>query len=531
MVPLPLATLAGITPPPHEVEIWDETVDGEIEASELLGEAFDIVGITGYTVHLSRAREIGRFFRNRGVTVVAGGPGVSAASEPMEDSFDVRFLGEAERTWPIFLEEYEAGNHGAEYGGDERADLGDAVAPRWGRLAGKLGDSYLMGAVQVSRGCPFKCEFCNVWKDFGNKMRVKPIELVLAEVRDMYELGMERILFCSDNFVGDKPYAKRLLRELVPLNRSFERPMTYAAELTLTIALDEELMELLAASGFASLLIGVESPSLAALKETNKKHNMFGDVVTSCRTVASFGLAIEGSMIVGFDSDTSEIFEQQFEFLQAACIPHPRMHMMKGIPGTDLWARLAGEGRLVDLDGFYDERMSNSGYYANEFTSNVIPLGMSREELFRGYLDLLERINSWPAFEERAMGYVKLAAERVNEREAAHPTPASPPGPEAKARWQNFLNELEPDARASVGRILEHTMALAPSMVGQVAVFCVRQYVASLNLPSLRGTLTAQAEYESIYEVEEFAIHSTPQPSASAQGAATTTRIELLRQL
>ena len=79
-VPLHLATVAALTPDDFEVQIWDEAVQGPIDENTEFGKSFDLVGVTAYSNHLSRAKKIARIFRNKGIPVVIGGAGDSSRS-------------------------------------------------------------------------------------------------------------------------------------------------------------------------------------------------------------------------------------------------------------------------------------------------------------------------------------------------------------------------------------------------------------------------------------------------------------------
>ena len=111
MVPLGLATVSALTPNDVEVDIWDEAVHGLISDNTDFKKDYDLVGVTGYTNHFGRVREIGETFRRRGIPVAVGGPGVSAEPELYPEYFDILFIGEAEYTWPRFIADWKAGSY------------------------------------------------------------------------------------------------------------------------------------------------------------------------------------------------------------------------------------------------------------------------------------------------------------------------------------------------------------------------------------------------------------------------------------
>ncbi|MGE3274856.1 MAG: radical SAM protein [Vicinamibacterales bacterium] len=478
-VPLHLATVAALTPAGHEVRIWDESVRGEIDEHTDLGGPWDLVGVTGYSNHLARANRIGDFFQARGVPVVIGGAGVTSEPETCRDHFDVVFIGEAEQTWPRFVAEFEAGTHAAEYRATAFPDLADSPPPRWDSIADDMSRRYVTAGLQVNRGCPYTCEFCNVWTDFGRAIRTKPIPQVLDELRTLSALGMRRALICTDNFVGNPKYAKALLREMIALNESFPRPMQFYTELTLNISKDAALLELLADARFSALFIGIESVSEESLKETRKRHNINRGLVEQCRTIQSWGMPIQGSMILGFDHDHPGSFDATFQFLQEACIVTPRLNLLKALASTDLLTRLGADGRVIDRDrAFPDLPMADP---VRAILSNVIPQNMTRVEMFEGYLDLLERVWDWKNVEARVTGFLDLVA-----RDPREPDEASG---RVVAMMRSSFPLFPGVDLETIERVIAHTEATQPRLLENVCSLLLIACGEAARLPMMREAL------------------------------------------
>jgi Radical SAM superfamily/Domain of unknown function (DUF4070) len=485
VTPLHLATVAAMTPKDIDVAIWDEHIRGPVDDCPLLGTA-DLVGVTAFSVHLRRARVIARLARSKGRTVVIGGPGVTAAPETCMDDFDHLFIGETESTWGDFIADFRRGEPKQVYRSTELPDMSSSPRPRWDSIRRDL-PAYVTGGVQVSRGCPFNCEFCSVWQVFGRKMRTKDIEQVIDEIRTLERLGIGSVLFCADNFFGTPKYAKALLRRVIEMNDALARRLLFSAELDINIARDPEMLELLAEANFSSLLIGIETPNVDSLKESRKRMNLRGDLVMTCRTIQSYGVPIDGSIIVGFDHDSTAIFQEQFDFLQAACIPLPKMHMLKAIAGTELRTRLEVDGRVVNV------RLPHSGtsddYLDAAVHTNILPALMSREELMTGYIWLLEEIFDWENFENRIAGFVDnvsrkplRSADANKDRTATH--------------VRGAIVELNPVAREAIIRILDRTESVAPFMLPSVARLSLRHVFESGRVAVIRKELEAQIRYE-----------------------------------
>ena len=394
---LALPTVAGLTPPPHEVVLCDENV----EAIDFDTDA-DIVGITGFVIHKRRMFELAEAFRRRGKLVVAGGPFATLCPEEFHDRVDVLFVGEAEYTWPRFVRDYEAGHWHAEYRQEEKPSMLDSPLPRFDLL--KV-DRYRSMAIQFARGCPFNCEFCDIIVMYGRRPRTKSTAQVLAEVEAIHRLGVANIFVVDDNFIGNKKEAKELLRALAAWQEARHYPLEFMTEVSLNVAQDDELLALMKQAHFTTIFVGIESPRAASLLETNKTQNTREDIVTSVHRIQAVGIEVMAGMIVGFDHDDPSIFEEQFQFIQQARIPISMTGMLNAVPKTPLHARLKAAGRLI-ADSVGDQFV---------FT-NVVPGGMSRLELYEGYRSLLRRLYSYRAYRHRAMDFILNRGSLVGSR-------------------------------------------------------------------------------------------------------------------
>ena len=384
---LSLPTVAGLTPREHEVVLGDENVepvDFETDA--------DIVGITGYVIHKQRIFELIDEFRRRGRLVVVGGPFATLCPEELRGRADVLFVGEAEYTWPRFLQDYAAGSWQAEYCQDEKPSMLDSPLPRFDLL--KL-DRYRTVTIQFARGCPFTCDFCDIIVMYGRRPRTKSVAQVMAEVETIHRLGVANIFVVDDNFIGNKREAKELLRAIAEWQEGHRYPIEFMTEVSLNVAQDSELLDLMKRANFATIFIGIESPRAASLQASGKAQNMREDLLAAVHRVQAAGIQVMAGMIVGFDNDDPSIFEEQFEFIQAARIPISMTGLLNAVPKTPLYARLQAAGRLL-AESVGDQFV---------FT-NIVPGGMSRLELYEGYRRLLARLYSYRNYRRRVMAFI-----------------------------------------------------------------------------------------------------------------------------
>lgn len=393
---LSLPTVAGLTPPGHELILMDENVrpiDFDVDA--------DIVGLTGYVIHRQRLFEIAAEFRRRGKLVVIGGPYASLCPEEVRDHFDVVFVDEAEYTWPRFLSDYEAGCWQREYRQIEKPSMEDSPLPRFDLLEY---DQYRTMTIQFARGCPYNCEFCDIIVMYGRKPRTKSVPQVMAEIDSIHALGIRNIFVVDDNFIGDKKVAKDLLRAVIDWQERHGYPIELMTEVSLNVSQDDELLHLMRQANFSTIFIGIESPRAASLAETHKTQNLRESPLDSVHRIQAAGIEVMAGMIVGFDHDDPTIFEEQFRFIQEARIPVSMTGMLNAVPKTPLYERLRKAGRLI-AESVGDQFV---------FT-NIVPLGMSRVQLYEGYKQLLQRLYGYGNYRRRAMQLILSKGGRIRE--------------------------------------------------------------------------------------------------------------------
>jgi radical SAM superfamily enzyme YgiQ (UPF0313 family) len=384
---LPVAALpliAALTPPEHNITLVDENVTA-IDYERLA--RADIVGLTGMSVQRFRMREILEELKARGVFTVVGGPWVSVREDYFGDLADVIFVGEAEETWPQFLEDWQRGQPRPRYEQAAKTDMTKVPTPRFDFL--KM-EHYLFGSVQFSRGCPFQCEFCDIIVTFGRRPRLKTSAQIIAELEALRAQKIEIAFIVDDNLIGNKKAIKLLLKDLIAYQKANRYPFDFFTEASLDLAEDEELMGLMIDANIISVFIGIESPNEKSLEETRKFQNVrpAGTLVERVHRIQEAGIDVWCGMILGFDHDDASIFTAQRQFLREARISTAMIGMLSAIPKTPLHSRLAEEGRLDPAD-------------EQEFGTNVIPLQMSREELRDGYMEVMRKIYEPEAYFER----------------------------------------------------------------------------------------------------------------------------------
>jgi radical SAM superfamily enzyme YgiQ (UPF0313 family) len=375
--PLGLATLAALCPEDWDVQIVDENIE-----SLPLAPAADIIGVCGMGVQFGRQKELLAYYRTKGYYVVAGGSYASLCPEEYASVADTVISGEAEYIWPEFCRDLEEGIQRKLYTEQGEVNLADSPVPRFDLL--QL-DKYQATSLQFSRGCPFRCEFCDIIVMFGRKPRTKPLAQVERELDELRTRGVRNVFFVDDNLIGNKPVAKELLRFLGEYQRRYRYRFSFGTEASLNLAQDEELLRLFREANFQWVFIGIESPDEESLKETLKFQNTRQDLLTSVRRIYANGLDILAGFIIGFDNDTMSTFDRQYKFIVNSGIQASMIGLLQATPKTPLHARLHKEGRLIPNASHSDN---------SKLGTNVIPKGMSYDQMVEGYRALHWRLFS-----------------------------------------------------------------------------------------------------------------------------------------
>ncbi len=431
-----LTALAGLCGE-HDVYLLDENVE-EIDWESL--RRYDLVGVTGMNVQKVRTRQILVKLRELKLFTVVGGPFVSVQEDFFDGLCDVMFVGEAETTWPQFLEDFSRGlATGKRYEQLQPTDMLTVPRPRFDLL--KV-DRYASGALQYSRGCPFQCEFCDIIVIYGRKPRVKDPDQLVAELDDMRRAGFHSAFIVDDNFIGNKKKAKALLAKLIPWMEEHNYPLRLTTEASIDLADDAELLEMMYRANFRSVFIGIETPRLESLNETKKFQNIRGDSLgAKLARIQAAGLDINAGFIVGFDSDDKGIFDDQFNFIQENGITLAMVGMLQAIPRTPLYDRLKRDGRLVEEDP----------------SCNFVPQQMTRDELREGYWELVRRLYTPEAYLDRyfkvyeSPEYLERRAEICRRAGEGKRLPTLGYG--LALMWSLFVALLRDGSLFSVGRV------------------------------------------------------------------------------
>src|ERR1700676_3306164 len=372
MPPLGLITLAALCPKNWSIRLVDQAFDELLDADILWA---DLVMISGMHVQKTDIFDILARARKLGKRTMVGGPYASSEPDALLALADHVVVGEPDEVFERIPTDLESGLARRLYVIDEKPDVSKTPAPRFDLL--KL-ENYVLMSVQFSRGCPFECEFCDIITLYGRRPRTKRPSQLLAELQALVELGWRKPVFVvDDNFIGNHKLAFELAQEMEVWQKARGYPLLFSTEASIDLAQRPELIEAMVKANFFFVFVGIESPSKEALTEAKKFQNLRVDPLESIRTIQSKGLWVCGGFILGFDSDTADIFEQQKEFIESAAVPWAMAGFLQAPPTTPLYARMKTQGRLL-------EESTTSNFDPPNFkTSLPLPvlLGVSGEVL------------------------------------------------------------------------------------------------------------------------------------------------------
>jgi radical SAM superfamily enzyme YgiQ (UPF0313 family) len=334
-------------------------------------------------------------------TFILGGPVAWSLNQAGEGAklgmFDHVFIGDGEEAFPRFLKLFgERHSLPKVLETRERFDVTKArgfYRPFLDATHGR----YYGGVLEVSRGCPFLCEFCDirVLPDNNRAHNFAPAHVV-AELDHMARLGIKQVLCAADNFIGDVRWAEEVCDRVIEWQERTGRSVALYTWLTINVARHPRLLEKMRRANFDMLFIGVESFSNNSLLETAKVQNTAGDMIEALREIQSYGFAVVAGLIFGFDSDTPDCFEQTLEGMARAGLISGDPSLLTALPGTPLFRRMKLAGRLRN------NKNSLGGY---KYCTNIRYL-MTREELVAGYQGFVKRFCEGPYQYERLKSFL-----------------------------------------------------------------------------------------------------------------------------
>ena len=349
--------LAAITPKKHSVEVVDErysTINFE--------EKYDIVLINFNFSSVMRAYEIADTFRRKSIPVVLSGWYASAVPEEAKIHANSVLIGKGELSWLRLLDDFEKNNLKPFYQ-PTKYDNSVKIPPTNVDIPGFV----ITGAIEATRGCPYRCEFCpEAIVPGGSQYYARPVDEVIAEIKS---LPQKTLMFYDNSLTIDPGYSKSLFKKMKALNKKI-----FCNGNSDVLARDKELVRLSKEAGCVSWLVGFESVSQKTLDEIGKTSNRVEEYFQAVKNIHGHGMAVIGSFMFGFDSDTKDVFDETLKTIKELEIDVADFCILTPVIGTPVFNKLEKEGRILTKDwSKYDMK-------------NVVfePKNMTPEELLQG---------------------------------------------------------------------------------------------------------------------------------------------------
>ena len=349
MPPQGLLLIAAYLPASWPVRFIDENIAPARPADFAWA---DVVMVSGMHIQAPQIHDIATRAQAAGTIAVLGGASVSGAPE-LYPEFDYLHIGEigdgTDRLIACLDRSVAAPPAQQRFETNERLPLCDFPLPAYNlvRLY-----RYLIGSLQFSSGCPYRCEFCDIPALYGRQPRLKTPEQVTAELDAMLaQPGHPSVVyFVDDNFIGNRKAAREMLPHLIAWQRKHGYPLEFACEATLNLAKQHEILALMLEAKFVTVFVGIETPDTDALKAMRKEHNAALPMMEAIRTLNSYGLEVTAGIILGLDTDSAGSEDSLKAFIDLSGIPILTINLLQALPRTPLWDRLKRDGRLIADD-------------------------------------------------------------------------------------------------------------------------------------------------------------------------------------
>lgn len=380
--PLGLLTVAAMLPAHWEKKLIDMNCE---TLKEKHIKWADYVLISSIVGQKNSTKEVVDKVQKIGKTVIAGGSLFTIDWKEFSN-IDTMVLGESEEIISVLVKDMENKNLKKIYSMEDFPAIQKTPVPAWDLVNLPYYNSV---CIQISRGCPYNCEFCDVVQLNGRIPRIKSKDKITAELDSIYKIGWRAgVFFVDDNFIGNKAVIKKeILPAIIEWQKERKYPFTLSTQASINMSDDTELMELMIRAGFATVFIGIETPDPDGLQECGKYHNINRDMLESVKKMQNMGFEVNAGFILGFDSDKDTIFKNQIDFIQKSGIVAAMVGILSVSPKSRLHERLKKANRLIDDTNSSDKNTSEL------FKLNFIPK-MEASKLLDGYSEVLKTIYS-----------------------------------------------------------------------------------------------------------------------------------------
>jgi len=394
--PLALEYLAAGVVEKHEVEILDLRLENNLE-DVLQKFSPDVVGITAYTVHVNTVRNLFKkikLWNPKVLTVVGGHHATIMPEDFISDYIDLIVIGEGIFTFREIVNRYEKGMHFEEIPGTafsmngvliksdpvEKVELDEFPFPAR-KLTARYRNNYYsdwmkpLAAIRTSKGCPYRCNFCAMWKLADGKYYKRNPEKIVEELEGIDE---KYVFFADDESLLDVPRMMELAK-FIKERGITKRYFLYGR--SDTISKNPELIRAWKEIGLERVFVGLEFFRDEDLKYISKKSTV-DDNNKAVKILQDLGIYIYASLIVRPDFNKNDFAELR-SYVTKLKLDFAGFAVLTPLPGTDLFKDV--ESKLIT---------HNYDYF--DFIHTVLPTELPLKEFYKEYLNLYKKgISRW----------------------------------------------------------------------------------------------------------------------------------------
>lgn len=395
--PLGLLTIAGMMPQNYALRLVDMNV------TPLRDEDLDWADITitsSMIIHWHSLETVIARCNARGVPVLNGGPLPTQYHEEIAGDA-VFYLGEAENGFLDIVERMVSDPGSVERECVDRRgqfkDLAETPLPRWDLIDF---DDYSSMVIQITRGCPESCTFCNIPSLYGRTTRIKSQSRMIQELDALYDAGWRgSVMAVDDNFVGNRESIRVALeQEVIPWQQERGYPFQLHTQASIRVSDDPALLEAMYQAGFDKVFAGIESPVEESLKFMGAQKNLQGatPLLDKVKILQRAGFEVQAGFIMGLDTDPDDIADRMIAFIREAGIPVAMVGILGVLRDTPDYKRFSRAGRLVEGVKY----TGDSGIFSRELS--YVPL-IDPGELIERHRKTVETLNSPGVYFERCL--------------------------------------------------------------------------------------------------------------------------------
>ena len=395
--PLGLLTIAGMMPREYQLRVLDMNVR-PLRDNDLAWA--DIVLTSSMIIHWESLVEVIARCNVAGVPILSGGPLPTQYCNDIPGAGGF-YLGEAENGFlDVVADMLQPSYQGGRQIIDRRKqfqDLAKTPLPRWDLINMR---HYSSMVIQLTRGCPESCTFCNIPALYGKITRVKAQSRIIQELDALYNAHWRgTVMLVDDNFIGNAAAILAALEdEVIPWQQARQYPFSFNTQASIRVSDNPALLAAMHRAGFSTMFAGIESPVEASLKFMGAQKNLQGatPLLEKVRTIQRAGLEVQAGFIMGLDTDPEDIAAIMLAFIRAAGIPVAMVGILGVLPDTSDYKRFEKLGRLVPGVRY----AGGSGVFERQLS--FIPK-MDGNWLLDQHRQLVQKLNSPAIYFERCL--------------------------------------------------------------------------------------------------------------------------------